>query len=105
MQALIKDINSVAEKELARALSVYPKFSSKHEAVGVLLEEVYELNVEYTNYKAALEFLIRGVFKDEPVEEIARETEKLIKLMLAEGTQVLAMIKKLMKYLEEHGNE
>ena len=46
MKELINTMHCIAANELNRANEKFPQFNSKHEAIGVLDEEVYEMNTE-----------------------------------------------------------
>lgn len=46
MKELINMIDITAQAELNRANKTWPQFHSKHEAMGVIDEEVFEMNVE-----------------------------------------------------------
>lgn len=50
MKELINTIHFVAANELNRANEIWPQFHSKHEAIGVLDEELWEMEKEHEQF-------------------------------------------------------
>lgn len=88
-------IAQLAQEELMRANTVNSAFHSKHEGVGVLLEEKQEANREYTEVVERFVELVEAVFDDrdyKPTLEIVRNHAVLC---ASELIQVIAMCDKL----------
>ena len=94
MKELINTMHCIAANELNRANETFPQFNSKHEAIGVLDEEVYEMNTELEQTNKWLKDLRVAVYRDYDLNKPITEMEKKLSAALAEGVQVLAMLKK-----------
>ena len=101
MKELINLIDITAQAELDRANEIWPQFHSKHEAIGVLDEEVYEMNTELEQTNKWLKDLRVAVYRDYDLNKPITEMEKKLSAALAEGVQVLAMLKKFRCFLDK----
>lgn len=101
MKELINTIHCIAANELNRANETFPQFNSKHEAIGVLDEEVYEMNTELEQTNKWLKDLRVAVYRDYDLNKPITEMEKKLSAALAEGVQVLAMLKKFRCFLDK----
>lgn len=76
MEQLRIEVQEVMERELKRANDKFPLFNSKHEGLGVILEEDYEAGNEYATLVGVLNDLKAAVFTDEPehvLQSISRQ--------------------------------
>ena len=103
MKELIKLIDITAQAELNMANEKWPQFHSKHEAIGVIAEEVFEMKEEMRPFEEAWEGLIVAAFRDFDCERPLKDAERRIQAALAEGVQVLAMLKKFKCFLDKEG--
>lgn len=101
MKELINTMHCIAANELNRANETFPQFNSKHEAIGVLDEEVYEMNTELDQTNKWLKDLRVAVYRDYDLNKPITEMEKKLSAALAEGVQVLAMLKKFRCFLDK----
>ena len=101
MKELINTIHCIAANELNRANEKFPQFHSKHEAIGVIDEEVFEMNIELEQSNKWLKELRVAVYRDFDLEKPIREMERKLSAALAEGVQVLAMLKKFKCFLDK----
>ena len=101
MKELINTIHCIAANELNRANEKFPQFNSKHEAIGVIDEEVYEMNAELEQTNKWLKELRIAVYRDFLLDKPISEMEKKLSATLAEGVQVLAMLKKFKCFLDK----
>lgn len=101
MKELINTIHCIAANELNRANETFPQFNSKHEAIGVIDEEVYEMNAELEQTNKWLKDLRVAVYRDYDLKKPITEMEKKLSAALAEGVQVLAMLKKFRCFLDK----
>ena len=101
MKELINLIDITAQAELSRANEIWPQFHSKHEAIGVIDEEVYEMNAELEQTNKWLKDLRVAVYRDYDLNKPITEMEKKLSAALAEGVQVLAMLKKFRCFLDK----
>ena len=101
MRELINLIDITAQAELNRANKKWPQFNSKHEARGVIDEEVYEMNAELEQTNKWLKDLRVAVYRDYDLNKPITEMEKKLSATLAEGVQVLAMLKKFKCFLDK----
>ena len=101
MKELINLIDITAQAELNRANKTWPQFHSKHEAMGVIDEEVYEMNAELEQTNKWLKDLRVAVYRDYDLNKPITEMEKKLSAALAEGVQVLAMLKKFRCFLDK----
>ena len=101
MKELIKLIDITAQAELNKANEKFPQFHSKHEAIGVIDEEVFEMNIELEQSNKWLQELRVAVYRDYDLNKPITEMEKKLSAALAEGVQVLAMLKKFRCFLDK----
>ena len=101
MKELINLIDIIAQAELNLANEKFPQFNSKHEAIGVIDEEVYEMNTELEQTNKWLKDLRVAVYRDYDLNKPITEMEKKLSAALAEGVQVLAMLKKFRCFLDK----
>lgn len=101
MKELINLIDITAQAELNKANETWPQFNSKHEAIGVIDEEVYEMNAELEQTNKWLKDLRVAVYRDYDLNKPITEMEKKLSAALAEGVQVLAMLKKFRCFLDK----
>ena len=101
MKELINTIHCIAANELNRANEKFPQFNSKHEAMGVIDEEVFEMNIELEQTNKCLKELRVAVYRDFLLDKPISEMEKKLSATLAEGIQVLAMLKKFKCFLDK----
>lgn len=101
MKELINTIHCIAANELNRANEKFSQFNSKHEAIGVIDEEVYEMNAELEQTNKWLKDLRVAVYRDYDLNKPITEMEKKLSAALAEGVQVLAMLKKFRCFLDK----
>lgn len=101
MKELINTMHCIAANELNRANETFPQFNSKHEAIGVIDEEVYEMNTELEQTNKWLKDLRVAVYRDYDLNKPITEMEKKLSAALAEGVQVLAMLKKFRCFLDK----
>lgn len=101
MKELINLMDIIAQAELNMANETWPQFNSKHEAIGVIDEEVFEMNIELEQTNKWLKDLRIAVYRDFDLNKPISEMEKKLSATLAEGIQVLAMLKKFKCFLEK----
>ena len=101
MKELINLIDITAQAELNMANEKFPQFNSKHEAIGVIDEEVYEMDAELEQTNKWLKDLRIAVYRDFDLNKPISEMEKKLSATLAEGIQVLAMLKKFKCFLDK----
>ena len=101
MKELINLMDIIAQAELNRANETWPRFHSKHEAMGVIDEEVFEMNIELEQTNKWLKDLRIAVYRDFDLNKPISEMEKKLSATLAEGVQVLAILKKFKCYLDK----
>ena len=101
MKELINTMHCIAANELNRANEKFPQFNSKHEAMGVIDEEVFEMNIELEQTNKWLKELRVAVYRDFLLDKPISEMEKKLSATLAEGVQVLAMLKKFKCFLDK----
>lgn len=101
MKELINMIDITAQAELNRANETWPQFNSKHEAIGVIDEEAFEMNIELEQTNKWLKDLRIAVYRDFDLNKPISEMEKKLSATLAEGIQVLAMLKKFKCFLDK----
>lgn len=101
MKELINLMDIIARAELNRANETWPQFNSKHEAIGVIDEEVFEMNIELEQTNKWFKDLRIAVYRDFDLNKPISEMEKKLSATLAEGIQVLAMLKKFKCFLDK----
>ena len=95
----------MAADELNRANETWPQFHSKHEAIGVLDEELFEKSEEADRVSMYSRELHAAVYKDYDLDKPIRRMEINLAAELAEGIQVLAMLKKFRCLIESEKND
>lgn len=105
MKELINMIDITAQAELNRANKTWPRFHSKHEAMGVIDEEVFEMNIELEQTNKLLKELRVAVYRDFDLNKPINEMERKLSAALAEGVQVLAMLKKFRCFLDKRSKD
>ena len=107
MKELINTVHLLAVEELNKANKKFPQFHSRHEGIGVLDEEIWEMGKELRRFNKANIDLHEAVYNDFDCEKALRSAELSMSAALAEGVQVLAMLKKFRCFLdkEEKQNE
>ncbi len=87
------------EKEIERAIELYGKFNSPHEAHSVLSEELEEINEEYQAIEEKMNALWRAIrnnyFDADDISEKLDAMETYSNRLINEAIQVSAMIKQL----------
>ena len=101
MKELINLIDITAQAELNRANKKWPQFNSKHEAMGEIDEEVFEMHIELEQTKILIKDVRVAVYRDYDLNKPITEMEKKLSAALAEGVQVLAMLKKFRCFLDK----
>ena len=101
MQELMNTIQLLAANEMDRANKVFPEFRSKHEAIGVLDEELFEMATDLKNVEECSDELHKAVYRDGFLKDKVQNLEAALTAALAEGIQCIAMCKKFRVYLED----
>lgn len=94
MRELLNTVHYQATEEMNRAVKEWGQFNNKHEAIGVLDEEIFEMYEELKQFKERNMELHTAVYRDKDLKRVLRNAEHRMAASLAEGIQVLAMIKK-----------
>lgn len=96
MQEIIKQVKHIVADELERANDEFPLFHSKHEAIGVLLEEVAEASDEIESFNSAIISICESTFKDDDDNMCMYRTYARSRAMfgIAELVQCVAMLDK-----------
>ncbi len=96
MENLKVKIKELAEEELERANEKFPLFHSDHEGLGVLEEEMFEVDVEWTCAKRSFDDFSIDVFTDEEIGKIIgiQNIKETAINACAEMIQVIAMCDK-----------
>lgn len=105
MKELYSKVHLMAVEELNRANKIWPEFASKHEAIGVLDEEIFEMQEELDRFKRHNFELHEAVFKDYFIDKPLKHVEMNLAAAIAEGIQCLAMCKKFRCLLERKEKE
>lgn len=105
MKELYSKVHLMAVEELNRANKIWPEFVSKHEAVGVLDEEIFEMKEELERFVKHNNELHRAVYCDFDINKPLTQCERTLAAMIAEGIQCLAMCKKFRCLLERKEND
>lgn len=100
MKELINSVHLMAVEELNKANEKFPQFNSRHEAVGVLDEELWEMGKELEQLNKWSKDLHLAVYQDFDLEKPLTQMEYKLSAALAEGVQCLAMLKKFRCLLE-----
>lgn len=100
MTELYNKVHLMAVEELNRANETWPQFRSKHEAIGVLDEEIYEAKEELEVFERFSEDLHKAVYRDYDISKPLTQVERSLAAAIAEGIQCLAMCKKFRCLLE-----
>ena len=107
MTELYNKVHLMAVEELHKANIKWPQFASKHEAIGVLDEELYEMKEELEVLNKFNMELHKAVYRDFDISKPLTQAERALAAAIAEGIQCLAMCKKFRCLLEreEKANE
>lgn len=100
MRELKNTVHCIAVEELSKANEKFPQFHSRHEGLGVLLEEVWEMRDELKRFDKYFDDFQLAIFRDFDCGTALNGLERSISAGLAEGIQVLAMAKKFRCLLE-----
>lgn len=103
MKELINTVHLLAVEELNKANKKFPQFRSRHEGIGVLDEEIWEMGEELKRFVNSSTELHVAIYNDFDCEKALRSAELSLSATLAEGVQVLAMLKKFRCLLESEG--
>lgn len=105
LEPIIEIINLCAKEELERANKDNPPFRSKHEAFGVLAEELWEAREEINSAMKTFDELTEDVFSDYD-QDLQRDISQLRLYAVAgasELVQVIAMCDKWKEYYARKG--
>ena len=96
MEELKIEIKKLAEEELERANEKFPLFHSDHEGLGVIEEEMFEVDVEWKCAKNFFDDFSIDVFTDEEIGKIIdiQNIKESAINACAEMIQVIAMCDK-----------
>ena len=103
MERLLNKVQLLAAEELERANNVHPQFHSRHEALGVLAEEVWEVEKEIEDARISYDLIREDVFVDVETRVLERHIgrlEKNLTFAIGEAIQCIAMLKKFRCYLD-----
>lgn len=104
MDAVRKDVEALVQKELEAANEKFPLFNSPHEGYAVILEEVYELKVDFAEIEADMATLWKLTKQNEASGDQGRVYIRSIKiraiLAAVEAIQVAAMCDKFQMSFE-----
>ena len=100
MTELYNKVHLMAVEELHKANEKWPEFSSKHEAIGVLDEEIYEAAEELEVFERFSKELHKAVYRDFDMARPLTQVERALAAAIAEGIQCLAMCKKFRCLIE-----
>ena len=96
---LLNSVESLTNEELERANKKNPKFRSRHEGLGVILEEIWEANNNIKLLSTEREILSTRIFIDsEDIIESANDLKRYAIESAAELIQVAAMCQKLIDF-------
>lgn len=96
MEKIINQIEVLAKEELKRANEKSPLFHSDHEALGVIDEEIFEVDLEWMCVKENFECFRIDVFRDDEIDKIidVQNIKDCAINACAELVQVIAMCDK-----------
>ena len=100
MQKIRGTVQLLAVEELNRANEIWPQFNSKHEAIGVLDEELFEMAADLEQVEKWKRELHEAVYRDYFLKDRLQHLEAALTNAIAEGIQCIAMCKKFHCYLE-----
>lgn len=104
MKELVKQVEGLADEELERSMKNFPLFNSTHEGYAVMLEEVDEVEQEFSEIKftkAGFWGSIKGNRSTDTLKGGANYIRKHAVLLAAEAIQAAAMAEKFVKSLEK----
>lgn len=102
---LTKRLAEIAEDELNLANKKFPMFHSRHEGLGVISEELYEVQEELALIDIDIDALKVFIFKDRDSKYVCKEAGKVKKEAIraaSELIQVAAMCQKMIDSEESH---
>lgn len=109
MDAIREDVEKLTMIELESANEKFPQFHSLHEAYGVMLEEMIELEEAATRAKSMINvFMTYSVRKDKKGEGSKCTIGHLRRYAInaaVESIQLAAMAQKTLDFLEREGDE
>ena len=100
MTELYNKVHLMAVEELNKANETWPQFRSKHEAIGVLDEEIFEMKEELELFAKRNIELHKAVYCDFDMNKPLTQCERSLAAAIAEDIQCLAMCKKFRCFLE-----
>ena len=95
---LTKRVEELSKDELKRANKEFPMFHSRHEGLGVISEELYEVEEELELVETHADTLKVFIFNDRDSDYVCKEASKLKKEAIraaSELIQVAAMCQKM----------
>lgn len=95
---LTERVEELSKDELKRANQEFPMFHSRHEGLGVISEELYEVEEELELIETHADALKVFIFKDQDSNYVCKEASKLKAEALraaSELIQVAAMCQKM----------
>lgn len=101
---VFSQVDELVQDELERANDEFGNFSSMHEGISVLLEEIEEAEFVLKAIKKLYGSAWEGVKADDYVGQFGNVSKLYLKAMFlaAESIQVAAMAEKYYKYLKEN---
>lgn len=101
---VFSQVDELVQDELERANDEFGNFSSMHEGISVLLEEIEEAEFVLKAIKKLYGSTWEGVKADDYVGQFGNVSKLYLKAMFlaAESIQVAAMAEKYYKYLKEN---
>ena len=100
MNAVTRDVEKLAEKELTFANNMFPPFRSGHEGYAVILEELQETEKELKRCKEWLEYIWEDIKNNETGLKHANNLKSYALCGAMEFIQVAAMAQ---KYIDSLG--
>lgn len=94
-KSIVGRIDQIAQEELIRANKKNPAFHSKHEGIGVLLEEKQEAMQDFSKMIADIATVVEVAFKDGDYKPDLEKARQHALYAAAETVQVIAMCDKL----------
>lgn len=95
---LTERVEELSEDELKRANKEFPMFHSRHEGLGVISEELYEVEEELELIETHADTLKVSIFRDRDSNYVCKEASELKTEAIrsaAELIQVAAMCQKM----------
>lgn len=100
----LREFDTLMEAECQRGIEKYGRNHSRHEALAVLEEEIYEAKVELECMEYLFNQLKEMVFKDKgsvPIQKTLDEIDCAAARGMLEVMQTGAMAKKFAQYMQE----